>query len=238
MAGIEPVDFGDAVYDGAASVYGEGKACLGTDKVYAGQEPVCVDQSINLRPYHVGKAGQYLLYLMSLGKLQLSQVVVEFHHLRRLEVGGLTGGGLVVDETLDFAAVGVEHGDDHAAVADGDLGTLGRPAFALGMSQGAVDLDIDFVAFARHLSAYFKQLRGGVVIDFAFVVDDFGDGFGECRVKVDALGKVVEERVADGVVAQEETEAVGYGVERATEVEEGFEFDDGVGHAETNKLGG
>ena len=88
------------------------------------------------------------------------------------------------------------------------------------------------------VKAYFKQLGGGVVIDFAFVVDDFGDGFGERRVEVDALGKVVEERVADGVVTEEETEAVGYGVERAAEVEEGFEFDDGVGHAETNKLGG
>ena len=154
MAGIEPVDFGDAVYDGAASVYGEGKACLGTDKVYAGQEPVCVDQSINLRPYHVGKAGQNLLDFVAFGKFEFAEVVVELYYFGGLQIGGLAGGRFVMDEPFDFAAVSVEHGNDQASVANGHLGILGSPTFMLGTGKLFAYLNVYIGAFLVDLSTW------------------------------------------------------------------------------------
>ena len=98
MTSVEPVDFGDAVDNRTPGMESEREARLGADEVDACQKPIGIDKGIQLGTYHVGKAGQYLLYLMSLGKLQLSQVVVEFHHLVGFEIGSLPCGGFVVDE--------------------------------------------------------------------------------------------------------------------------------------------
>ena len=132
---------------------------------------------------------------VAFGELEFAEVVAQLDDLGRFEEGGLAGGGLVVDDTFDFASVGVEHGDDHAAVADGRFGVLGGPPFLFGASELARYLGVHLAAFAEHLAADVEEGVGGVVVDIAFVVDDFVEGLEDGGVEVDAGGEDGELRV-------------------------------------------
>ena len=192
VAGIEKADFGDGVDDGPDGVEGDGEARFGTDEVEAREDPIGIEEGVDGRSQGFGETGKDALYLMVFGELEFAEVVAEFDDLGGLEVGGLSGGGFVVDEAFDFAAVGVEHGDDGATVADGGLGVLRGPAFLFGSGKLTGDLSVDFAAFAEDLATDVEEGVGGVVEDFAFVVDDFSGGFEDGGVEVDTRSQLAE----------------------------------------------
>ena len=99
-------------------------------------------------------------------------------------------------------------------------------------------MHIHLVAFARYLTADVLQLRRGVVEYLPLVVDNLGNGLGNSGVEFHPLGQVVEQRIAHGVVAQQETQALVDGVERAFKVEQGSLFDDSVAHTQPHQFVG
>ena len=236
MPRVEPVDLGDAVHDGTSRVQRQCETCLGADEVDACQEPIGVDERIQLGAYHIGKAGQYLLYLVPLGELQFAKVVVQFHHLRGLQIGGLPRRRLVVDKALNLATVGVEHRYHHAPVADSHLGILGCPAFMLGACQLTADLYVHVVALLGHLPADVQQGVRRVVVYLALVVDNLVQCLGDSGVEFHTCRQFVQHRVAHRVVAHQKTQALPDGVQRAFEVEQCLQLYHRVAHTQACQL--
>ena len=109
MPRIEPVHHGTVINDRHHPLYIDGKQCLGTQEIDARQEPIGCRELRYLRTQVVAECGENALYFMTLGKLQFTQVVVEFYHLGGFEIGSLACRRLVMDKAFDLAAVGVEH---------------------------------------------------------------------------------------------------------------------------------
>ena len=238
MAGIEPIDFGDAVHNRASAMQQQGKTGLGADKIDACKEPIGIDQRVELGANHIGETGKDFLNFMTFCKLQFAEVIVQLHHLGGLEIGGLASGRLVMNEAFYFTAVGVEHGDDHAAVADSDFGIFGSPALMFGSSQLFADLNIHIVALTVYLTADVEKEFGSVVVDFSFVIHYFADGLSDGGVKVHMGSQLVEQGVANGVVAQQKTKTFTDSVERAFQVEQCLQFDHSAGYTKAVELVG
>ena len=118
-----------------------------------------------------------------------------------------------MDETLDFAAVSVEHGDDEASIADGHLGILRSPALVLGTGELAAYLDIYVVALLGHLPPNVQQRIRGIVVDFSLIVNNLVKVLGDRGIEVDAHGQLGKHGVAHCVVAQQEAQALLDGVQ-------------------------
>ena len=210
VACVNPVQHGTVVDDGLHTLYVDGEASLGTYKINACQKPIGIDKLLDLRTQQVGESHQYALNLVTLGELQLTQVVVKFHNLGGFEESCLARSGLVVDEAFDLAAMGVEHGDDEAAVAYGNLGIVGGPPLALGMLQRAAYLDIDLGAFASHLSANGHEVGRCVIVYLAFLVDYLVETAQQVWVQLHAPCQVIQHGVFRTLVGDEELDAERY----------------------------
>ena len=120
-----------------------------------------------------------------------AQAVAEFDDGERLDEEGGSGGGDVVDDGGHLAAEFGLDRDDVASVALGDQGFLGD-ALGDGVAEGALELLFESVLDGADAVAGLGEGGGGVVGDFAALVDggfDLSDYGGEVG---DALGDAGE----------------------------------------------
>ena len=71
---------------------------------------------------------------MTFGEFKFTQVVVQFHDLRRLEESSLSRCRLVLDYALHLTAMRVEHGYHQTSVADCHLCVLWSPSLTFGLA--------------------------------------------------------------------------------------------------------
>ena len=120
-----------------------------------------------------------------------AQAIAEFDDGERLDEEGGSGGGDVVDDGGHLATEFGLDRDDVASVALGDQGLLGD-ALGDGVAEGALELLFESVLDGADAVAGLGEGAGGVVGDFAALVDggfDLSDYGGEVG---DALGDAGE----------------------------------------------
>ena len=171
-------------------------ASLGAQHVNLGEVVARVGDQGGIRTDRVGEFREDTDDLAPLRILQLAQFVVDLHDLDRLDIEGLSGSRLVVDESVEFAFVGCGDGDHGPTVADRDLrigiddpGPLGRGQDGL---QALGGLPLAFADRAPDL----LQGRRGVVTDVAEAIDDRIDAPDDLGERGHAVRAVPERRIA------------------------------------------
>ena len=239
MSSVEPVGQRTVRNARHRSPQPQRKACLGAYEVKPGQHPIVVDQCVNPRANHIADSQHYLLYLMPLRKLQFAQVVVQLNHFRRLEVGRLACGRLVVYQAAYLAPVGVEHRYYHTTVANGYLGVFRSPSLAFGVGQRAAELVVHLAAFAHHLLPYVAQRLRRVVVYLTPVVNRLVDCTQQQRVKVDMRRQLAQLRIfLPCPVTPEIFHTVCDSMQRTLEVEQFGQLNQGVPDPKAFKHGG
>ena len=112
---------------------------LRPNQVDDGEEAVALQDFLGEWAHLVGEIGEDADNLLSFLAFQLAHPVVGFHHLGWFYEHGLTGGTLVVNDTLDSSLQGRDYWDNQSAVAQGRGYVFLYYALALGSSQYAVE---------------------------------------------------------------------------------------------------
>ena len=99
-----------------------GPAPLGAQHVHLREVVARIGDQPGVGTDRLGELGQDAHDLAPLGILQFAQLVVDLHHLDRLDVEGLARRRLVVDESVQFAFVARGDRNHGPPVADRDLG--------------------------------------------------------------------------------------------------------------------
>ena len=108
------------------------------NQVDDGEEAVAVQYFLGEWAYLVGEIGKDSDDFLSLFSFQFAHAVVGLHHFGWLDEDGLSGGTLVVNDTLDSALEGRDDRDNQSAVAQGWGNIFLYDAFALCRAQNTI----------------------------------------------------------------------------------------------------
>ena len=99
-----------------------------TDEVNLSKEMVGMDEHVYLRPDNCGKFNEDSYDLAPFGIVEFPDLVVGLENFGRFNVNRVPGGRFIVNESLDLAFVGADHGDDQPAVPDGHFSFIRCPS--------------------------------------------------------------------------------------------------------------
>ena len=97
----------------------KGHLCLGHDEVDLSKVSCCIQKVRDIRSHELCELQQDAQNLALLREFKFLYLVVELHDFRRLDICGLSCGGLIVDETCQALLVCCAYRDQHLSVAYG-----------------------------------------------------------------------------------------------------------------------
>ena len=184
-----------------------GPAPLGAQHVHLGQVVARRGDQLRIGTDPFGELREDAHNLAPFGIFQLTQFVVDLHHLDRFDIEGLSGGRFVVDEAVELAFVRGRDGDHGTPVADRDLRVALDDSRPLGGGQyGLQPFGGLPLAFADR-TADLLQRRGGIVPHVAEAVDDRLDAPHDLREGLHAPRAGMERRVTLRTVQDERHDA-------------------------------
>ena len=173
-----------------------GPAPLGAQHVHLREVVARIGDQSGVGTDRFGELSQDAHDLAPLGILQFAQLVVDLHHLDRLDVEGLSRRRLVVDESVQFAFVARGDRNHGPPVADRDLGVGIDDARPLGRSQHGLQalgrLPLAFADGPTNL----LQGRRGVVLHVAEAVQNGVDAPHDLRERRHAARAGIQRRIA------------------------------------------
>ena len=166
----------------------ERKACLGPHEVDEREELVGAEDVVDVGPDVVGHGRQDADYFAALGIGELAQLVVDGHHLGRLNEAGAPRGRLVEHYAADLALVGRRHGDDGPPLANRHGGVGLHYALGLRLPQDGRKPLRHGALLGQNVAADGGQVGRGAVADVAVLVEDALDALGQHREHGHRLG--------------------------------------------------
>ena len=107
-------------YDRHAGHEVQRRLCLGDEEVHFSDALRSVQQVRHIRPQPVAELVQYPGDFSGLREMELADFIGNLHYFSWLDESGLSGRGLVIDESLYLSLVGSAYWNQHFSVPDDD----------------------------------------------------------------------------------------------------------------------
>ncbi len=188
VAGLAEVHAALTPPDGFSGPKLLGKFDFGLDGVQFAQGRQGQANFVEMIPHQVGEPSQHRFFFPLFPVVEEVQGVVVLHDGQGLEIQGGLGLGLVVDDAGNDALVVGLDGNDVAAVALGNQGTL-EGVLVGRLEKVLLDLAVDPLPGVGQLTAHLGQAGAGLIQDKVVGADTLLDDLGERGQVLEIIGQ-------------------------------------------------